>query len=64
MIRSEFLKEKVSTPSNSLKLGMYNLSDPISGKNPEAQRSQKWKIPPKKQSVKSPEPVGLEQIIE
>lgn len=36
MIKSEFLMEKVSTPSNSLKFGMNNPSDPIFRQNPEA----------------------------
>lgn len=36
MIRSDFFLEKVSIPSNSLRLDMSNPSDPISKQNPEA----------------------------
>lgn len=68
MIRSEFFLEKVSIPSNSLRLDMNNPSDPISRQHPGAPTQQsfllmcifisglKCKVLPKQQLVKSPKP--------
>lgn len=76
MIRSEFLMEKVNTSSNSLRYYVNNPEIPCAVKIQKPKHgpsylliwifiwSQKLKVPPKKQSFKSSNPVDLKQTME